>query len=258
VVSAAFGAAHGRKAQGMPNLAAERSSGRPPSKRIEPQARTSQATAAQVVARPSRPGKKGVVMRTMIVVGLLLCASVASAGCCCGHPCAQGVFYCDPCDTCCGPACDPCGPCGDCCGQHCCLLEPVRWVFGVLGFHCCGVCNGCGPTYCGDWCDSPPDCCDPCDQCGNYIGQQSPYVRSGPYVNQAYAGRPRAVAPVANHQPTTSRSVASVPRRMTATQVPARVKSQPRIIAETDVVVEQPVNPAAWQTGMPHLAPARR
>lgn len=32
----------------------------------------------------------------------------------------------------------------------------------------CG--SGCGEVYWGEWISDPPDCADPCDQCGNYVG----------------------------------------------------------------------------------------
>lgn len=73
--------------------------------------------------------------------------------------------------------CDPCaqaGPCG-----------PMRSggafdrTYGVPrspGEHLCGMfggCgSGCGEVYWGEWISDPPDACDPCDQCGNYVGEQ--------------------------------------------------------------------------------------
>ncbi len=71
----------------------------------------------------------------------------------------------------CGPACGPgvlpgCGPGGG--------VGPVRWVLSVLGFGCgCGD-QGCGGTYWGDWCSSPPAYHDPCDCFGNYVGPAGP------------------------------------------------------------------------------------
>lgn len=34
----------------------------------------------------------------------------------------------------------------------------------------CGMCDGCGELYVDPWINHPPDCCDPCDACGNYNG----------------------------------------------------------------------------------------
>ncbi len=53
------------------------------------------------------------------------------------------------------------------------------WLRRVLCNDCCDPCdrgaftyfagNSCGEKYCGDWRSHPPKC-DPCDQCGNYVG----------------------------------------------------------------------------------------
>ena len=67
---------------------------------------------------------------------------------------------------CCGPwACAPsdCGP--NACG-------PVLLGDG------CGKCDGCGELYVDPWINHPPDCCDPCDTCGNYNGQSCGKCRS--------------------------------------------------------------------------------
>jgi hypothetical protein len=54
------------------------------------------------------------------------------------------------------------------------------WVRRVLCDECCSPCDtgaftyypgrSCGPRYWGDWISHPPKC-DPCDTCGNYVGQ---------------------------------------------------------------------------------------
>jgi hypothetical protein len=36
----------------------------------------------------------------------------------------------------------------------------------------CG--SGCGELYWDEWLSDPPDACDPCDNCGNWIGPQLP------------------------------------------------------------------------------------
>lgn len=33
--------------------------------------------------------------------------------------------------------------------------------------------TGCGEIYWDEWLSDPPDCCDPCDDCGNWVGPQS-------------------------------------------------------------------------------------
>lgn len=52
---------------------------------------------------------------------------------------------------CCTP--QPCGPRGGC-------------LTGMLG-----CASGCGDTYVDEWCSDPPQCCDPCDNCGNWVGE---------------------------------------------------------------------------------------
>lgn len=42
----------------------------------------------------------------------------------------------------------------------------------------CGQCDGCGELYIDPWINHPPDCCDPCDSCGNYTGQSCGKCRS--------------------------------------------------------------------------------
>jgi hypothetical protein len=32
--------------------------------------------------------------------------------------------------------------------------------------------TGCGEIYWDEWLSDPPDCCDPCDDCGNWVGPQ--------------------------------------------------------------------------------------
>ncbi len=64
---------------------------------------------------------------------------------------------------CCGPmACGPMGGCGSCSNGP------------LMNLGCgggCGGCDGCGETYVDEWVNHPPSCCDPCDSCGNYNGQ---------------------------------------------------------------------------------------
>lgn len=91
------------------------------------------------------------------ILGLLaLCAM--SVGCCCvdRSPCGGG-------------ACGPVGP-APCatgaCGSGCCpsLIGAVASAV---------TCNtGCGERYYDEWISDPPDCCDPCDNCGNWTGPQ--------------------------------------------------------------------------------------
>jgi hypothetical protein len=64
--------------------------------------------------------------------------------------------------------CDACGPC-DTCGMGPCSCPPI--FGGFFNMLTCGA--GCGDIYWGEWINDPPDDCDPCDDCGNWIGPQS-------------------------------------------------------------------------------------
>ncbi|MCE5269481.1 MAG: hypothetical protein LLG00_16515 [Planctomycetaceae bacterium] len=104
--------------------------------------------------------------------------------------------YGDDCCTSCGRACRSrcrtCGMCGDCdtCGDPCgdtCYGRP--WHRGPLSclfalFSPCTWCGrGCGDRYWGDFYSDPPDCWDPCDCHGNYMGGGNGHVSGrGGYV----------------------------------------------------------------------------
>ncbi len=116
--------------------------------------------------------------RTAVSLSGLLAAQVLMLGCIspyayycgdgCGSPAAVSGRYGDcgvaPCAG--APVGGPgvaCGPCGAGCG-HCAhtLTGLLRSIFT------CGA--GCGELYWGEWCYDPPDACDPCDDCGNFVG----------------------------------------------------------------------------------------
>ena len=63
----------------------------------------------------------------------------------------------------CGTACGGCDDCASTCGVRCRRGWPLlRAIFG---------CAGCsGNWYWSEWYSDPPDCCDPCDGCGNWNG----------------------------------------------------------------------------------------
>ncbi|TWU33023.1 hypothetical protein [Novipirellula artificiosorum] len=65
-----------------------------------------------------------------------------------------------------------CGPMGCESGGAC---GPIAWGAACGG---CGECEGCGELYVDPWINEPADCCDPCDQCGNYNGQSCGKCRS--------------------------------------------------------------------------------
>lgn len=98
-------------------------------------------------------------------------------------PCGDGCVDAG-CDTCRDTSCDACGgsSCGSCggyggnpCGDSCWSGRgPLSWLFGGLcGGGCCG--SGCGEFYWSDFYSEPPDCCDPCDRCGNWTGGSCGY-----------------------------------------------------------------------------------
>jgi len=68
------------------------------------------------------------------------------------------------------------------------------WIRRVLCDECCSPCEtgaftyftgkSCGPTYWGDWHSHPPKC-DPCDNCGRYVGRS----------NAGYQSEENSVAP---------------------------------------------------------------
>ena len=60
-------------------------------------------------------------------------------------------------------SCDSCGVCdGDCVGH-----TPSQHLKHTLT-----CASGCGDIYWGEWISDPPDKCDPCDNCGNFVGPQ--------------------------------------------------------------------------------------
>lgn len=121
------------------------------------------------------------MMKRMMLLAILT-AVAAGAGCCgvCRpHPLRPFWPPCDPTYCCepCGPECaPPCGAecetacepaCGPPAGPH---YGPLSWFFRRVQWSRCFGVAGCGETYWGDWRDQPPDCCDPCDRCGNWTG----------------------------------------------------------------------------------------
>lgn len=112
---------------------------------------------------------------------LILLALSAGGGCCCPgtQPCGlsgSGGGGCGPGYLClpkpivwCGNE-NECGPGG--CGQgdcDSCACPDDCGILPALGRGLsCG--KGCGEIYWGEWYSDPPDCCDPCDDCGNWTG----------------------------------------------------------------------------------------
>lgn len=152
---------------------------------------------------------------------------------------ACGGAACAPCGTACSPCgVDSCGPGISSCKflyAHCgpprepCIVTGVRGVLAAFGFHCCGCEDGCGEKYWGDWCSDPPDCWDPCDCNGNFVGGCS-----GPpvYAPGLYAGpldgmvqkSPRPVAP----QTAGARQIANTPKTASVTETVATPVQAPQ------------------------------
>jgi hypothetical protein len=84
----------------------------------------------------------------------------------CSSPCNSCDSYDDGCDE---PCSRPCGPCGrgTCCDRTPC--GPLTFLFSIFN---CNTWRGpsCGERYWGDFYSDPPECHDPCDTCGNYVG----------------------------------------------------------------------------------------
>ena len=85
-----------------------------------------------------------------------------------------------------------------------CLLGLAAVVL-VAQVGCCGGCWPCGKNWCGrqcgevfchEWFSLPPDCCDPCNNCGSFCGPNNRFLRRGvftkyggavgPYYDQGY------------------------------------------------------------------------
>jgi len=102
------------------------------------------------------------MLRTIAVTGLLALMIQVNSGCC-----VNRHLDCGGLDTCCGSLSDPilgdCSRCGVCGGSDCPGYTPCGYLKYMLT---CG--SGCGEIYYNEWISDPPDCCDPCDDCGNW------------------------------------------------------------------------------------------
>lgn len=68
-----------------------------------------------------------------------------------------------------------------CVGPMACGPGGCDAATGPLAFNSCDGCSdceGCGELYIDPWINHPADCCDPCDQCGNFNGQSCGKCRS--------------------------------------------------------------------------------
>ena len=113
------------------------------------------------------------MLQRFMLLGLLCGLMTAATGCGLCHYGTTGPFTICTTDNCgpgCQPACasscggscgdcaDPCAPCGPLSIVHK-LFCPQKWD-----------CGSCGERYWGDFHGDPPECCDPCDRCGNFTG----------------------------------------------------------------------------------------
>jgi hypothetical protein len=108
-----------------------------------------------------------------------------ACGACCVDECSEP--YCGSCsEPCCDSCSEPCGgSCCDACGVGCGASScgaacgacwdgyglhggPLSWLYTVFFAGYDGP--GCGDCYWSDFHSEPPDCCDPCDRHGNWIG----------------------------------------------------------------------------------------
>ncbi len=93
---------------------------------------------------------------------LLLCEPGPCAvpvGCACGgggRECGPSV------QPWCGPVCGPSHPCYG--------RGLLGWLFALFRPHGAWCDGGCGERYWGGFLSDPPDCCDPCDRLGNWVG----------------------------------------------------------------------------------------
>lgn len=67
---------------------------------------------------------------------------------------------------------------GGCCGPMACGPRCHDGIVAIGGAvasashgGCSSGCEGCGERYIDEWINHPPDCCEPCDDCGNHDGQ---------------------------------------------------------------------------------------
>jgi len=94
-----------------------------------------------------------------LAVILLPMLAVGCAGRFCADPChPHGSTYLQH------MAGGDCRPCGQAPGCHNVARHPLDHLRVML------TSGGCGELYIDEWISDPPACCDPCNQCGQYVG----------------------------------------------------------------------------------------
>ena len=132
---------------------------------------------------------------------------------------------------------------------------PLSGVFAFLGHGYSGP--GWGESYWSDFHSEPPDCWDPCDQCGNFTGGScgTGYCQSQPRENQFAAGRyPRSANAVARPQGSPA-GKGYVVRDPSSQYAPKVVSVTDRRVRPTLTEPHASVQQTAAQ---PRLAPAQR
>ena len=162
---------------------------------------------------------------------------------------------CGPIDTCgsvwgdrCGigsgiAECDSYDACGPCCYGHYSPFGPLAFI-GRLFRPITWVGPSCGERYWGGYWSDPPDCCDPCDSYGNYVGM---HVRNHPRglggAHDACADYSCRVGSTAAGHHAASVEYAGAP------QPAVPVRQQPAYLGQHPPLVRPPVGAAASNPG---------
>lgn len=170
------------------------------------------------------------------------CDEGCSGGCGssgCGRCGARQVASCESCES----------SCHDCqgCGPQPCRRGPLAWLFGIFEWDTYPDC-GCGEVYCGECHSDLPDCHDPCDCHGNWVGRNC-----GGHCTECAQAQPASAAPVYAHhipQPPAAPRILPQSERVIGT----------RVISQGERVVSGPtITPdAGWQAAQPKRAAVRR
>lgn len=108
---------------------------------------------------------------------LLLIPFAISTGCCMNYgSCGASMGCCGPCGR--GVPAEP-GGCDDgcsscstpCCGPLIGGKLPHMMAARAKSHLTCG--SGCGEVVWNEWMADPPDCCDPCNSCGQWVGNRA-------------------------------------------------------------------------------------
>lgn len=101
-----------------------------------------------------------------------------------------------------------------------CYPGPLSWLFARIVWPYGPGFAGCGQRYWSPWVDDPPDCCDPCDHHGQWIGQQRGVGYSSMYPN-LFPGPIQSEAPM-GVEPESASDARMTPGPMPGPRQPAR------------------------------------